>query len=102
MHKYNLSNLERFMPTARYGMPIISPLHLSPLDPNGPASECEAACETCPICLIEFEREDEVRTTPCKHCFHRECIDEWFRNEFSCPMCRKKWDLRSEMRELYY
>jgi len=41
----------------------------------------------CSICLCEFEGEDEVRRLPCKHYFHKTCIDGWLRISRACPMC---------------
>ncbi|XP_010543059.1 PREDICTED: RING-H2 finger protein ATL39-like [Tarenaya hassleriana] len=44
---------------------------------------------SCTICLDEFEDEDRVDTPfHCKHVFHRDCIDLWIGNSFSCPICR--------------
>ena len=46
---------------------------------------------TCPICIEEFKENEYYRTLECKHCFHKRCIDRWFRKDHSdCPMCRRK------------
>lgn len=43
----------------------------------------------CPVCLMEFEPEDNLRFLPvCKHIFHQECIDAWFHAHSTCPLCR--------------
>jgi len=42
----------------------------------------------CSICLSLFENGDELRILPCRHRFHSECIDQWFRSHRTCPMCR--------------
>lgn len=43
----------------------------------------------CPVCLTEFEPEDNLRLLPaCKHIFHQECIDAWFDSHSTCPLCR--------------
>uniref|UniRef100_K3WHR7 RING-type domain-containing protein n=1 Tax=Globisporangium ultimum (strain ATCC 200006 / CBS 805.95 / DAOM BR144) TaxID=431595 RepID=K3WHR7_GLOUD len=49
--------------------------------------------DLCPICLIEFEDDEDVRNLPCKHIFHVPCIDEWFKRNTSCPMCKSNVDL---------
>ena len=33
--------------------------------------------EECSICLVAYTPGDELRDLPCRHCFHRACIDEW-------------------------
>jgi len=43
---------------------------------------------TCPICLSEFDEEDDVRMLPCKHYFCKACIDEWLSVNSTCPNCR--------------
>lgn len=48
----------------------------------------------CPVCLEDFEEDQEVRILPCSHSFHTDCIDPWLLNVAgSCPLCRI--DLRS-------
>lgn len=43
----------------------------------------------CPVCLTEFGPEDNLRLLPtCKHVFHQECIDAWFDEHSTCPLCR--------------
>ena len=46
---------------------------------------------TCPICLDNFKVGEYYRNLECNHCFHKKCIDRWFKKDHSdCPMCRKK------------
>eukprot|EP01080_Neovahlkampfia_damariscottae_P004228 gene4228-7565_t len=40
----------------------------------------------CSICLSEYENEDEIRTLPCFHMFHKDCIDEWLKVNDNCPI----------------
>lgn len=42
----------------------------------------------CPICLLEYDEEDEVKILPCRHQFHTNCIIPWLSKVNSCPMCR--------------
>jgi hypothetical protein len=43
----------------------------------------------CPICLSDFQVDDEVRTLPtCFHIFHMSCIDIWLVGRAECPMCK--------------
>ncbi|OMJ10700.1 RING-H2 finger protein ATL77 [Smittium culicis] len=43
----------------------------------------------CLICFDYIQLDDEVRKIPCKHLFHKDCIDKWLteRSDF-CPTCR--------------
>lgn len=43
----------------------------------------------CAICLDDFKARDFQRTLPCKHHFHRDCIDECLRRSSACPICRQ-------------
>jgi hypothetical protein len=42
----------------------------------------------CPICLMQVEKNDLVRKTPCGHTFHSNCIDSWCLKTLNCPVCR--------------
>ncbi|XP_058781568.1 probable E3 ubiquitin-protein ligase XERICO [Vicia villosa] len=43
----------------------------------------------CCVCLSGFEANQEVSELPCKHFFHRGCLEKWFDNKHSsCPLCR--------------
>lgn len=58
-----------------------------------PVSKCadeEAGEERdgCPICLGDFVSGDQVRLLPCKHQFHRGCVDQWLLVNATCPSCR--------------
>jgi hypothetical protein len=48
--------------------------------------------DDCPICY-ESLGNGEIRTTDCKHAFHRECLRTWVKKKkvygpVPCPMCR--------------
>ena len=44
--------------------------------------------EACPICYDKFVKTDLVRILPCKHRFHRLCIDKWLSEEsYLCSIC---------------
>ncbi|KAB2635730.1 hypothetical protein D8674_026264 [Pyrus ussuriensis x Pyrus communis] len=48
------------------------------------------ALDVCPICLEEFVVGlKDVRSMPCTHVFHENCIWRWFeRSHLNCPICR--------------
>lgn len=43
----------------------------------------------CPICLQEWEEDDQIKVTPCGHAFHGDCIGHWLKNERTCAFCRQ-------------
>lgn len=42
----------------------------------------------CNICLAEYREGEEVKTLPCLHRFHTECLDPWLRLNAVCPICK--------------
>ncbi|KAM0929772.1 hypothetical protein ACQ4PT_001391 [Festuca glaucescens] len=52
-------------------------------------AQCSADLEQCHICLTEYEDGDQIRTLPCKHEFHLQCVDKWLKEVHRvCPLCR--------------
>jgi hypothetical protein len=43
---------------------------------------------TCPICLCDYVNDDLLRTLPCFHMFHVNCIDAWLQKSAICPVCK--------------
>jgi len=48
----------------------------------------EEVCLSCMVCLCDFEDRQECRRLPCRHAFHRKCVDEWLRRSPVCPVCK--------------
>lgn len=44
----------------------------------------------CIICLEYFVNGEVLTTIPCFHLFHPKCINEWFKNQNICPICKTK------------
>lgn len=42
----------------------------------------------CAICLEPYEMGQGVRTIPCFHSFHVDCIDPWLSTKATCPVCK--------------
>ena len=74
------------------------------------------ANETCPICLEDFKsyrinssglEESLLSTdghlymviTPCNHEFHLSCLQNWIKQKFECPYCRRGLPLSQELDE---
>jgi len=43
---------------------------------------------TCTVCLCEFTKGEKLKSLPCVHFFHKECIDRWLMVGHACPMCK--------------
>ncbi|KAH7646864.1 ring finger [Cryptosporidium bovis] len=49
-------------------------------------------CYTCAICLSNIGDDDLIRSLPCSHIYHYNCIDEWVKVKSSCPLCNVSLD----------
>jgi hypothetical protein len=45
---------------------------------------------TCPVCTDDLTVGAEVIVLPCKHVYHPQCVQPWFKGHNSCPTCRKE------------
>ncbi|GJN31032.1 hypothetical protein PR202_gb19386 [Eleusine coracana subsp. coracana] len=43
---------------------------------------------TCSVCLEQVDVGDLLRSLPCLHQFHVNCIDPWLRQQGTCPVCK--------------
>ena len=44
---------------------------------------------TCSICLTSFQHQTEnIILTVCLHSFHTKCLERWFKESRTCPMCK--------------
>lgn len=57
--------------------------HQTPTDEKKTEDE-----EQCSICLMEFQNNEVIRTLPCIHNFHKDCIDQWLKRQKYCPLCK--------------
>nr|GLL20868.1 E3 ubiquitin-protein ligase SDIR1-like [Ipomoea trifida] len=51
---------------------------------------------TCSVCLEQVNEGELVRSLPCLHQFHANCIDPWLRQQGTCPVCKFKIGSRWE------
>jgi hypothetical protein len=61
---------------------------LTPLDIQRSTHIAQRIEGQCPICYDDYSGNDLRIINTCNHAFHIECIDRWFQNHNTCPMCR--------------
>jgi hypothetical protein len=42
----------------------------------------------CSVCLSDFVEGDTLKSLPCVHFFHKDCIDTWLMVGHTCPLCK--------------
>ncbi|CAD8069872.1 unnamed protein product [Paramecium sonneborni] len=52
----------------------------------------------CSICCNQFEKDELIIQLPCKHIYHKFCVESWLQNSTKCPNCRA--DVLEELRGL--
>ncbi|KAL6118301.1 rnf150 [Pungitius sinensis] len=50
--------------------------------------ETEADFDNCAVCIEGYKVNDVVRVLPCRHLFHKSCVDPWLLDHRTCPMCK--------------
>ncbi|KAJ2491177.1 hypothetical protein IWW37_002528 [Coemansia sp. RSA 2050] len=50
----------------------------------------------CGICMEEYKPEEYAVELPCKHVYHKDCIDHWLGMNGTCPICRAAIETRSD------
>lgn len=57
--------------------------------------KCKSENVYCSICCENVKWSEFLRKLPCKHIFHKKCVDKWIKRllkkseNTSCPLCRK-------------
>ncbi|XP_046866192.1 protein goliath isoform X2 [Drosophila willistoni] len=52
------------------------------------SDEKDLDSDCCAICIEAYKPSDIIRILPCKHEFHKNCIDPWLIEHRTCPMCK--------------
>ncbi|XP_026055427.1 RING finger protein 150-like isoform X2 [Carassius auratus] len=50
--------------------------------------ETESDFDNCAVCIEGYKPNDVVRVLPCRHLFHKSCVDPWLVDHRTCPMCK--------------
>ncbi|XP_074308230.1 E3 ubiquitin-protein ligase SDIR1-like [Silene latifolia] len=91
LHKYKVprpqSNIRAFQP-ASPSSPLQRQLDIAiNIDTCMGSSENEL---TCSICLEQVNDGELIRSLPCLHQYHADCIDSWLSRKGTCPVCKFK------------
>lgn len=57
---------------------------------DGGGEEAAAPHDDCAVCLEACGEGETLRRLPCRHTFHRNCIDTWLRTKAVCPICQRQ------------
>ncbi|XP_012934961.1 RING finger protein 150 [Aplysia californica] len=50
--------------------------------------ELEGDFDQCAVCIEPYKPQDVIRILPCRHVFHKSCVDPWLLDQRTCPMCK--------------
>eukprot|EP01098_Paradermamoeba_levis_P009520 TRINITY_DN3976_c0_g1_i1.p1 TRINITY_DN3976_c0_g1~~TRINITY_DN3976_c0_g1_i1.p1 ORF type:complete len:131 (-),score=21.15 TRINITY_DN3976_c0_g1_i1:244-636(-) len=52
--------------------------------------------ETCTVCQEVLVAGEKVLQLPCRHHYHKDCIQPWFNDHNTCPSCRFELPVEDE------
>jgi hypothetical protein len=78
---------ERERTRSSHGNELAATILLSQMPVSRVPATGSSAGEQCSICLEKMKENEEIRTLPCMHFFHRECIDKWISMAGAAPKC---------------
>lgn len=55
--------------------------------PNTAATTSQIG-NSCTVCMENYDADAMLRTLPCFHNFHTDCVDPWLLRKAECPVCR--------------
>lgn len=55
----------------------------------GKSNAGDDSLHSCLVCQCCYENGETLRKLPCKHQFHKDCVDQWLHSKDFCPYCRQ-------------
>lgn len=88
VHKYKVSGSQSGASSMQLGSSS-SPAEQKKLETSISVGNLKTEDElTCTVCLEQVNVGEIVRSLPCLHQFHANCIDPWLRQQGTCPVCK--------------
>lgn len=56
--------------------------------------------KNCPICIEDYQINDNIVIVNCNHVFHKKCFDDWLLFKNICPVCRN-FDIESTKNSIF-
>ncbi|XP_043112429.1 RING finger protein 148 [Puntigrus tetrazona] len=50
--------------------------------------EVDSEDVSCVVCTDSFKHHEQVTVLPCRHLYHKKCIEPWLLEHPTCPMCK--------------
>ncbi|XBI70812.1 hypothetical protein VPH35_065206 [Triticum aestivum] len=92
--RYKFQAQQRSTPSRKSSDGPSEPLVSSPESGKEKKQDADATSKmtddelTCSVCLEQVVAGDLLRSLPCLHRFHVNCIDPWLRQQGTCPICK--------------
>ncbi|GFP93578.1 E3 ubiquitin-protein ligase sdir1 [Phtheirospermum japonicum] len=85
VHKYKVSGPQSVSSSVQQGSSSTSKQ-----DPVNAQARSKTSDDdlTCSVCLEQVNDGELIRSLPCLHQFHVNCIDPWLRQQGTCPVCK--------------
>ncbi|KAG8390846.1 hypothetical protein BUALT_Bualt01G0125900 [Buddleja alternifolia] len=86
VHKYKVSGPQSVSPSAQQASSSVEKKQDLVNVPAGTKTSDDDL--TCSVCLEQVNIGEIIRSLPCLHQFHVNCIDPWLRQQGTCPVCK--------------
>ncbi|XP_021838959.1 E3 ubiquitin-protein ligase SDIR1 isoform X2 [Spinacia oleracea] len=91
VHKYKVTGIDSDMVAKKQASSSASSEKQQDISINPGSSKSSSEDElTCSVCLEQVNVGELIRSLPCLHQYHANCIDPWLRQQGTCPVCKFK------------